>query len=309
MKMLAFVPAYVYSSVFQSLGIRKKGFELPKVIGEYKLAAQLSKKNYPFQVGLYENGKEQIIAKIWTGSKNSIHYSSLLHETSVLKILSRATSKKVKNKVSFPRHIKTLVRRNRLILLCTYQKGVKVSSLPLSMQLESYRRSRAFLKEVTNALTYEEMQKIGVRGFRFYILSAPLITSLAMLRRPLMTPSLVLSLLRFYSGALQLKRQALVLVHGDLHADNIIQNGNKISIIDCEQMRISYKELEDVTTLASTRNHKGFENVLWTNADQMKEKRRARFSSLMIHANTFNLIGNMKKKNVTKYKKMLHKKI
>lgn len=291
-KLVTILPYYLHSAVGHWLG---KDFSrpLPSQIAGYFLLKRLSSKNYPFGVGLYRKAGKRFVIKFWLGSCRSRHYFALRHEITVVSTLS--SSQKPSPVFPVP-YVETIEQKSCLGLVTDYVKGRPLSSVGhVSSQVSSYLRCVDYLRRC------RPVSAIPTKHWVYILLALPFITAAALINSPGNAVEILKGVVKILTNLSALaKSRDLVLVHGDLHLDNIILSGRKFHLTDFEQSVFTYPQLELITTLSSIRNPAGF-----LSAVQRLLPHTPSTSALLAYNSIYNLTGHLPAANMAHYAKLL----
>lgn len=286
----------------------------PKRVKNFHFVKVLNKKREsPYNLGLYANSKgKKAVAKIWIGKKRDLHYFALLHEINVLRTLFQVRKRSLKKTpltmqlVSTPDFICSVKEKNRQILLTEYFKGKPLIKTPNIEKLtRTHQLCVEYLRFLGKRCTEKERSIISRRSPKDFILIYFLVLSMAILKRPYLTKDLLKGFLVFVSGIPALSfYHSEVLVHGDLHLENIIVSGKKVKIFDMEQSVFTFPQYEYITTLMCKNNPELFsQKIFGSLLKDYKQKKLIR--TLLIKCATHYLTGNLSTTKVLLYRKML----
>ncbi len=312
-KLYHIIPTYLHSAV---LGAVKGGrrVKLPDRVGQYRLIKDLQpEKDYPFKIGLYSNRNgKRVVGKIWQGSQKNLHYFDILHEIDAMSTMaslqSRVSEKLPRNlrSIRTPQLIKVISGPGELMYFSEFMKGTPLSKLKSAhQQLKKYEQCVEYLRTLTQYCTPQEKQKLGIKTATDYLWMFPLIFIATIFKRPRRIGLILRGGLVFLTGYLSIRnRPSDSIVHGDLNMDNILLDGKNISILDMEQMTITFPEYELITLISSRRNRRDFLSYIFDDitAKCHRDRKYARvFSTLLVNCSIHNLTGNSIKDNVQVY--------
>lgn len=316
MNLFQIIPSYIHSAV-----VHRKGdvhYALPEKIGDLKLVKNLNiRKSYPYCVGLYKNKSGKlVVAKIWQGGSHSIHYSVLKHEIDVVKTLTQVYIKNKKRiathlrKISIPEYKGMVENDKQLVLLTEYVVGTPLRLVKdVDHQFEVYKNSIEFLRAIGKFVSYNQKKKITVKSMAHFQKIYPIILVVALIKHPKLVKNLISGVPVFIKQLIQgNKDPKVVLVHGDLHLENILLSEKKVWILDMEQTMFSYPIYEKVTALSSLRNTAKLRELLLYDVLFQCSRRyslRRLFKSLLVNCSTHNLTSNLPDKNIRLYTKLL----
>lgn len=315
--MIIIFPKITIAMLLNQLG-KKTKFVFPPHIGEYTYVKNFRLyKTWPFAVGLYQNRKgQQVVAKIWTGLYQDLHYYELKHEIAVYKSLSAALKRTHKHslgkvpRVFIPDFISQIQSQHQLTLLTQRVHGKPLSSYwHKNYQITTYLRCLQYLNTISYRLTRYEKKQISQKSGIYFVLLYPVLLTITIFKYPAHLKELLFGLVVFIRGVpslLTYKNRSFV--HGDLHLKNILTSQNKLYIIDVEQAMLTYPIYEVITTLASRRNSPQFQKLLIAEIINKTRKDRsivALIRALSIFCATYNLIGKISKLNEKVYLKLL----
>ncbi len=284
-------------------------FELPKLlINKYKLISKISPGSpKPFLVGLYEDKSgNKFVAKIWEGKIKDANYYNLLRESKVLRVLN-AVQKRVKHgKVRVPELANYLNQDNQLIVITKFAGGKRVNEIKsIKTQLEIYQKSREFLLQLSNSCTKAEMNTIGIKNGKDFLIQYPFILTKSLITYPNKWKELLKGGLNVTIGLRAFfTSHKCVFVHGDLHLSNILVSESQITILDFEQSTFSFPELETVTSLASRLNPREIKEKLSESFTKSLEK-NPRAGMLAIICSTHDLIERVSIECLNSYTQIL----
>lgn len=187
-----------------------------------------------FGTGLYAGeGNKKYVVKFWSGKYPDVCYYLLLREITLLEYLKKNMRP---GKVSFPEFVASFSSSNELVLITNF--------FP-SHANGKYTQAIEFLHSLPMGLP------IPVKSAWYFILLFPVIWTISVFRHWSLLPLLVQSWAIFWLNSSFLFRSyEPVFVHGDLHPDNLLTDGQKILILDPGQAIYTYPELEIASTIA-----------------------------------------------------------
>lgn len=226
--------------VFRRARGERKPF--PNTIGEYRFVKEFY---HPRRIGRYSfavyadpSGKN-VFAKRWQGWFHDLEYSGLKSDANVLRIISavitRTTdvNRKAFADVAVPAYLGFIEDSRSATLLIEYVEGTPVGKLSADRRVAVLDRAMAFLGFVSSELRPEERKTLRRRGPGHMFIFLPIITLIALWRRPrslfiiLRAASEFLISFRDLRGA-----EERVLVHRDLHDMNMMVTKDKVVLID-----------------------------------------------------------------------------
>ncbi len=269
-------------------------FELPELlINKYKLVSKISPGNpKPFLLGLYKDKSgKKFVAKIWEGRIKDINYYNLLRESKVLGVLN-AVQKRIKlGKVSVPELADCLNQGNLVVVITKFAEGKRVSEIKSTKtQFEIYQKSREFLLRLSNSCTKAEMNAIGIKNGKDFLIQYPFILGKSLITYPGKWRELLKGGLNVMEGLPAFfTTHKYVFIHGDLHLSNILVSEKQVTILDFEQSVFSFPETETVTSLSSRLNPRKIKEKLSGSFTKSLEE-NPRAGILAIICSTHNLI-------------------
>ncbi len=231
--------------------------DYPENFGEYIFYKSLLKNDAKTKVALYKNkAGKQIIAKIWFGDRKDYAYYSLLNEAQTYKTINTTLSRLKKNKrtyikgISIPKFIKSIEKKNLLILLIEWVPGVSSEVLPEKKQFDAYFKVIEFLDYLGENMTENEKKTLTKRTWLYYIWFFPVLFLLSIIYNFDDVYTIVVGGITFISLAYRfITYRKLTLVHRDLHFGNILVYKSKITLIDLQFCVFSYRVYDFASTL------------------------------------------------------------
>lgn len=252
------IASNIYCQIFGYI-IKAEKPKIPKKLGKYLLDSVINKNDNVdnFQIGIYKNNKgKKVFVKIWNGEVKDFNYYSLKNEIEMYKILNAIVKRNKKNipKMFKNYHIPALVEenetKNSLIMIREYVDGRPLSGFSINKKADTFFTLAGFLKFLGNKMTPDEKTQISQRTAFDYITIYPLLLTRAIIFHPKLTLSLLAAIPVFMkSFVFLLKNKKTVLVHRDLHFDNILISKNRNSLIDLQLCVFTEEIYELVMTL------------------------------------------------------------
>lgn len=292
--------------------------EAPLKIGEYSFCKYLKSTTHPFALGLYQNQKgKKAVAKIWQGKRKDLHYFALYHESNVYNILSKVQNRSLKRLpaklkgISIPSYIATIKDKDRLILLREFVAGKQLKSLnDTKKQVKYYNKCVGYIRNLGESCTALERSLITSKSAKNFLTLFPFILIVALFKNPIIFLEILKGARVFLANSSKLlQHKTNTLIHGDLHPENIIVNGNKIKILDLEQTFFTYPEYEFAVTLTCNSIPKIFIRELGekvSRKEQQEPKFLGYFLALLANCVIHYLTGNLNKEKIDLYSKILN---
>ncbi len=253
-----FIMVIIFSWIIK-LFFKKVNAKLPLRIGRYTFQKSLSKTGTvkDFTIGLYEDQNGQkALAKMWTGKFKNPTYYTLLNEIIVTEVLTKVIKRLEKtmpseySHIHIPKFIQKQETANSLIILTEFIEGKIATSIPSRRRIDIYLECVKFIQYIGSQMTTREKQLLSIRKPISFIIIYPLLLLKAAITHPRIIPDLLKSIPIFLRCIpILTKQKKIVLVHRDLHVNNILISKGKVGIIDFQLCLFSFELSEFVTTL------------------------------------------------------------
>ena len=174
-------------------------------------------------------------------------------------------------------------------------------------QFQAYKKVINYLHFLGDYATPEERESITRKSRSYYLSIYPIIFTVAILRHVSHLSELALGLYSFINSLQYMNQHSLMLSHGDLHTDNILQENGKLTVVDLEQGTFTYPEFDTVATLSSRRSSAEFRALLKQETDGIANDRKIaeRLAGVGAFISTFNLTSNLSTGHTIHYASIL----
>lgn len=307
-------PSYVYSLLADKFINEHKKVLLPKKIGKYIFIKNLREnKTYPFAIGLYKFNKQKYVAKIWMSKWKDTHYYELEHEINTLKILKSIENRLKLKEKSFFRvspFIESIKKDNYLVMMSSYVSGKPLTKIiNVKKQIKIYFGAVNYIKLIGRHCSSTEKIKLRVRNIKFLSIIFPIIFTIALIKRRSVYKLLFNALKKYLINiSSSINWDNLVLIHGDLHTENIYLSKKNYYIFDFEQTMFSYPQYEIAATLSSLRSNSLFLKLMLSKVRLFCKKDvdyQKKMETILIQCSTHNLISNLQEKSINVYIRLL----
>jgi len=271
---------------------------LPKSIDEYQLVKSLKQDlSSTYKAGLYKNKSgDLVVGKMWKGDFKNSDYFRLHKEIVTYQVLSQAikrighlTPHSLKS-ISIPRYIGFTESNNSLCLFIEYVNGVSLdSTISSDKQHVYFKKCIEYIKFIGNHLTSSEKSQLTTKVIQKDLPLYPFVLLLVIIRRPRLAVDLIKGFYSVILNSFQIMRDAnLTLVHGDLHPHNLIRDGERIVILDLEEMIITHSAQELVFSILCLPTAQPLRRKLIKDSQTLPH-----FSILAVNSSIHYLAGNI----------------
>jgi len=218
-------------------------YNIPKVIGEYKLKSEIRKTNGndEYKVGTYSDKNTQYFIKTWQGRVKNYSYYALVNECIATDLLSKRLLKSMPDSsLRIPRVVHAYCEPHLFSIVFEYIEG---QSLDLASLVERDRVLKIIttdLERLSEILSTEEKKRIPSHKRIYYSLLVLYYSFVVFINALTKLPLLLQLIRKAYHSLWSISKQPLTLTHRDLVSSNIILNNGFTYLVDWETVTLTF---------------------------------------------------------------------
>jgi serine/threonine protein kinase len=220
-----------------------KSNTLDNTVGKYRLVEKISKQNsyQEYMLGKYTDGEKLYFVKTWQGKLKDYSYYALLNEYYITRVLFSALSRRRTDERLYVPEVKdVIVTSGSVSLVFEFVSGYSLTTLTVEEQKQHISFALKELNDLNKRLNAQERNVLIPYYRTFYVLVLPVYALIALIRQTKLFKSILRTLILSYQALLHQDNKKLFIAHRDITLDNLLVSGEKLYLLDCERMVLTF---------------------------------------------------------------------